>query len=296
MITLAQLSDVHLAPVAPPRLAELNLKQALGWFNWQRKRKAQHLRTVLDAVVADLQAQQPDHIAVTGDLVNMGLPAEQEAAYHWLQSLGPPEVVTAIPGNHDVYGVSAADPGIERWRPYMTSTWNSVRSGFPFVKIIGQVALIGASSAVPTPVFFATGALGQAQRDALGRILADLGQAGFLRVLLIHHPPLPGQADRFRRLDDAGPLAAVLAQHGAELVLHGHNHRPMYAQTPGPRGPIPVVGAPSASACPTLHQPGAGYSLLKLTLEAGRCAIQLTRRTYGSGGTIASTEQRVLGR
>ena len=47
--------------------------------------------------------------------------------------------------------------------------------------------------------------------------------------VLIHHPPLPGQAKRFRGLEDAAGLEAVLSRHGAELVMHGHNHRNMLA-------------------------------------------------------------------
>ena len=39
--TLAHLSDVHLAPVPWPRLAELDAKRALGLANWHRKRKRQ---------------------------------------------------------------------------------------------------------------------------------------------------------------------------------------------------------------------------------------------------------------
>ncbi len=294
MITLGQLSDVHLAPVPAPRLTGLNAKQALGWINWQRKRKAHHVRAVLDAVVADLKGQHVDHLAVTGDLVNIGLPDEQALALTWLKSLGSPETVTALPGNHDVYGVRPADPGIERWRPYMTGNWGEARSSFPFVKTIGPIALIGVSSAVPTPLFFATGELGQIQRDALERTLVALKQAGVLRVLLIHHPPLPGQADRLRRLNDSPQLTALLARAGAELVLHGHNHRPMYAETPGPQGPIPVVGAPSASALPGQHEPGAGYNLLRLSIEGAHCHIHLTRRTYQPDGTISTTEQRRL--
>lgn len=290
--TLAHLSDVHLAPLPAHRLLGLNAKQALGLINWHRTRKAHHLRSVLDAMVRDVHASSPDHIAVTGDLVNLGLPQEQEAALAWLGSLGPPEAVTVIPGNHDVYGISSNDPGTERWRPYMGAEGGA--TGFPFVKKLGKIALIGLSSAMPTPLFFATGRLGAAQRAALAETLAALRQSGFVRVVLIHHPPLPGLADRFRRLDDASELAQVLTQNGAELVLHGHNHRPMLNVVHGAAGPIPVVGAPSASASPGQHEPGAGYNLLRLSLEAGRCQVHLTRRVFGSGGVIATTEQRLL--
>jgi hypothetical protein len=40
---------------------------------------------------------------------------------------------------------------------------------FPFVRRRGPLALIGVSSAVPTPPLMATGRLGRAQLDALDR-------------------------------------------------------------------------------------------------------------------------------
>ena len=58
---------------------------------------------MLDALVSDLQAQAPDQIAVTGDLVNLALEAEFAPARTWLKSVGSPDGVTVMPGNHDAY-------------------------------------------------------------------------------------------------------------------------------------------------------------------------------------------------
>ena len=101
--TLAHLSDPHLPPLPAARLRDLAGKRALGYLNWTRNRHKYHRREVLDALVADMQAQQPDHIAVTGDLVNLALEAEFAPAQAWLESVGTPQQVTVIPGNHDAY-------------------------------------------------------------------------------------------------------------------------------------------------------------------------------------------------
>ena len=74
--TLAHLSDPHLPPLPKPRLIELAGKRALGYVNWTRNRHKYQRREVLDALVTDVRAQAPDHIAVTGDLVNLALEAE----------------------------------------------------------------------------------------------------------------------------------------------------------------------------------------------------------------------------
>ncbi|WP_457825368.1 hypothetical protein, partial [Staphylococcus aureus] len=71
-VRFAWLSDVHL-PLAGFPLRYWNLKRVLGWLNWQRKRRFIHTREALDLIVADMKAQKPDHILVSGDLINLGL-------------------------------------------------------------------------------------------------------------------------------------------------------------------------------------------------------------------------------
>lgn len=287
-----------------PRWRDLTPKRALGYVNWHRQRKYVHRREVLDALVADLMTHCPDHIAVTGDLINIGMPQELAAARIWLETLGSPDLISAIPGNHDAYGWIRGDQGFERWRNYMRGNEPGIgrafgpaqghHSGFPFVKTFGRVALIGTSSAVPTPPLWASGRLGKSQRRALASILRATGDDGLCRVLLIHHPPLPGQANRLRGLEDAAELAAILAREGAELVLHGHNHRSMLDYAKGPTGPIPVVGVPSASAQPGSHTPPARYNLISIVPNGKNWRIALTGYEYGISGQMSEASRLEL--
>jgi len=91
MFVLAHVSDPHLAPLPRARWTELAGKRAAGFINWHRKRHLIHRAEVLARVVADIAASAPDHIAVTGDLVNISLEREYAPAAAWLQSLGTPE-------------------------------------------------------------------------------------------------------------------------------------------------------------------------------------------------------------
>src|SRR5262249_13785552 len=103
VFTLAHLSDIQLSPMPRARRRELIGKRVLGYVNWHRGRKLVHRRDILDVLTRDIAERRPDHVAVTGDLVNLGLPGEFVLAAEWLRHLGPPERVTAIPGNHDAY-------------------------------------------------------------------------------------------------------------------------------------------------------------------------------------------------
>src|ERR1700729_3804388 len=187
--TLAHLSDPHLPPLPAARLRDLTGKRALGYLNWKRNRRKFHRRDVLDALVSDIRAQVPDHIAVTGDLVNLALEAEFAPAKAWLESVGSPERVTAVPGNHDAYIRATADRFADEWGSYLAGDVAPTHGiAFPALRRRGPLALIGVSSAVPTPPLMATGWLGKDQMDALERLLVTLASEPAFRILLIHHP------------------------------------------------------------------------------------------------------------
>ena len=270
--TLAHLSDPHLAPLPRPRLLDLAGKRVLGYLNWTRNRHKFHKRHVLDALVSDMQEQVPDHIAVTGDLVNLALEAEFAPAQQWLESVGAPDRVTVIPGNHDAYVRMTRDRHTQAWGNYLAGDEKpDGGAAFPFVRRRGPLALIGLSSAVPTPPLMATGWLGRTQLDALERVLTGLPAEQAFRVLLIHHP-LHSDA-RTKRLTDSGQLLALLKQHGVELVLHGHDHVHSTIWVDGPNGKIATIGVPSASAVAHGRHPAAAYNLFSIEREgaAWRC-------------------------
>jgi 3',5'-cyclic AMP phosphodiesterase CpdA len=279
--TLAHLSDPHLAPLPAPSLRELIGKRVTGYLHWTRTRHNIHRRAVLDALVADLRAQRPDHIAITGDLVNIALEAEFAPARAWLQSVGTPEHVTVVPGNHDAYARATQRRFAEIWRYYLRGDGALTADPitFPFVRRRGPLALIGVSSAVPTPPFMATGWLGQAQRDALDGILSQLSSEQAFRVLLIHHPLRSDS--RHKRLTDADELLVLLKRYGVELILHGHDHIHSTMWFDGPRGHIPAVGAPSASAIAHGHYPAAAYNLFSIERDGDVWRCEQTVRGFG---------------
>jgi 3',5'-cyclic AMP phosphodiesterase CpdA len=270
--TLAHLSDPHLPPLPAARLRDLANKRVLGYLNWRRNRRKFHRRDVLDALMSDIRTQAPDHIAVTGDLVNLSLETEFAPARAWLESVGTPDRVTVIPGNHDAYVRATQHRFAETLGNYLDSDDAPDRGAtFPFLRRRGPLALIGVSTAVPTPPLMATGRLGHAQLGELERMLAEISGEQMFRVLLIHHP-LRSES-RIKRLTDAPDLLALLARHGVELILHGHDHVHSTIWIEGPAGTIPVVGVPSASALAHGRYPAAAYNLFSILRDgaAWRC-------------------------
>jgi 3',5'-cyclic AMP phosphodiesterase CpdA len=268
---LAHLSDPHLPPLPKARLSELAGKRALGYLNWTRNRRKYYRREVLDALVSDMQAQTPDHIAITGDLVNLALEAEFAPARQWLTNVGEPHLVTAIPGNHDAYVRRTKHRFVEAFGEYLGGDDNSGDTAFPFVRRRGPIALIGLSSAVPTAPFMATGTLGRDQIEALEQVLAALATEQAFRVLLVHHPLRSDS--RPKRLTDSTKLLALVRKHGVELILHGHDHVHSTMWFEGPDGKIPSIGVPAASALARGRHPAAAYNLYAIERDgnAWRC-------------------------
>ncbi|HEX3938970.1 MAG TPA: metallophosphoesterase [Xanthobacteraceae bacterium] len=291
MFTLAHLSDLHMA--IEPRGSQLLSKRGLGLINWRRKRNSIHRRNVLDALTRDLKAQRAGHIAVTGDLVNFSLPAEYALARDWLKSLGAPRDVTVLPGNHDVYVRGVESLPAQYWGDYMRGDDGLER--FPFVRRRDNVALIALSSGVATGPFMATGKLGTRQLARFAEALDQTRDA--FRVVLIHHPPRSPVQRYLRRLTDAAAFRRVLAEKGAELLLHGHDHRSALIWLDGPGGrKIPAAGVPSASAQSAHGEEGAAaYHLFTIDGTASansRC--EMITRQRGADGTIREAGRKNL--
>jgi 3',5'-cyclic AMP phosphodiesterase CpdA len=284
---LAHLSDLHATPVRLRHPGEILNKRLLGWLSWRLRRRHEHRAAVLEALAAELARFAPDHVAVTGDLTQLGLEDEFHAAARWLGRLGGPDRVSVVPGNHDVYVKTEHARTWTPWLPFLAPLPAGAAAArgirFPTVRRCAGLALVCASSARATPPLLATGRLGRAQRERLEQALAELREEGAFRVLLLHHPPVPGESAR-RRLTDAKALRDVLARIGAELVLHGHSPGSHFAEVPGPKGPIPVVGAPSASALGR-RRPSerAGYHLYRVAPDRSLTCEVRTLRPDGRG-------------
>jgi 3',5'-cyclic AMP phosphodiesterase CpdA len=283
---LVHISDPHLAPLPKPRAGELMSKRILGYLSWMRRRRNIHRMEVLEALERDLAAEGYDHLAITGDLTNISLPDEFSAAARWLERLGPPEKLSVIPGNHDSYVPLDWAESWGKWAAYMGSNFNGVHtlpgdfSHFPAIRQIGQVALIGLSTAIPTPWGFASGTLGEEQLEKLESTLEETKAKGLCRVVLLHHPPA-GKISARKRLTDAHKFQDVISRKGAELILHGHDHSFQMAQLPGPEGDVPVYGVPSASAARGKgRHPPAQYLIFSIANDEDRWRTTVRLRAY----------------
>lgn len=289
MFTLAHLSDPHLSPLPAARMTELIGKRVTGYINWHRKRRFRHDPAALAAIVADMKSQSPDHIAVTGDIANIALPDEFNHGRDWLESLGSAHDVSFVPGNHDIYVPEAAAYAARRWGANMSD--DEGLPGFPYLRKRGPMALIGLSTGVPTAPLLATGWLGTKQLTALAVLLNELKSQNLFRVVLIHHPPVTTAA-RHKRLLDAAVFLRIVAAHGADLVLHGHDHVHMINWLDGPNGTtVPAIGVPSASGALGTKADPAAYHLYRLDGAPRAWSCEVISRGLSAGGGIVEQKR-----
>ncbi len=279
------------------------LKRVLGRLSWKFNRSKIHDPAVAQAIVDDIKSASPDHVALTGDLVNVAALSEFERGAKWLREFGNPDWISFVPGNHDAYVAVRWEHGMSRFAPYMdgdmtiaaTETSAHLAAGFPYVRLRRNLALIGLSSAQPQSLLKAAGTVGNRQLQALTKLLHKLKAKGYYRAVMIHHPPLPGLAPDRKALTDAAALLDVLSQEGAELVIHGHNHREMRNEIQGPSEKIPVIGVPSASSNGHRHHEPAAWNLYEISRNQGNWQTQVSIRAWDpKSRSIVSTRQFIL--
>lgn len=299
MFKLAHISDIHLGPLPSLTFRELASKRITGYVNWHSNRAKHMITNTLDLVVADMRAREPDHLAITGDLVNLATGIEIRAAAKWLQDTGGPLQTSVVPGNHDAYVPGAHDKAMSAWYDFVRGDddpliWEKDFKLFPTIRRRGPVAMIGCSTSIATPPFAATGYFGSRQARETAELLKAAGREGLFRVVMIHHPPIRGAASSHKRMIGIRRFAAAISTGGAELVLHGHTHlNTLYwLESHGKR--VPVVGIASASQGPGGHKPPAAYNLFSISGHANAWKLDWQRFGMDAAANMTRQHQQLL--
>jgi 3',5'-cyclic AMP phosphodiesterase CpdA len=280
---LAHFSDLHLLSLDGVKKLQYANKRWIGAMNLLSNRGRHYHTEAFDDMVVDLNSQNIDHIICTGDITNLAFAQEFAFARERFDklTLGPSNV-TVLPGNHDSYVEEGAQHYAAAFGAYYAPDddwrWSSPSAGdrkepgdnkddqcWPSVRVRGDLALIGLSTSLKTPWFTAWGKVGQLQLARLRSVLKDARLAGKVRVVAIHHPPAGARAfSIIRGLRDHAAFADVIKDAGAELIIHGHEHRNMHEQLQGPGGAVSVLGVPSGTYEANKPERTARYRIIEI--------------------------------
>ncbi|MFO0762222.1 MAG: metallophosphoesterase [Byssovorax sp.] len=223
MTQIAHLSDFHLlddghaARRGRDRLRLSFLSFGRPRDHHDRRRRALH-------ALVDARRSGAQHLVLTGDLTEEGLPAQFEVLGEVLRESGwQPARVTLVPGNHDAYA------GERAWSEALAGPLAAYHPtsipGVP-VQLAGAV-LLPLSTAVHQPVMRSAGAIAEGELRAASAAASDSKGRGTPLLVAMHHPPgrhpVPGM-HWIDGLEDHAAIGAILDRHDHVHVLHGHTH------------------------------------------------------------------------
>jgi 3',5'-cyclic AMP phosphodiesterase CpdA len=209
-----------------------------------------HDEVLAGGLAAEVDAQNPDLIVVSGDFAQVGSAGEFAAARAFLDTLTAP--VFAVPGNHDV---PARNLLLRFVAPYALYRRYIAMDLEPFLEVDGvAIAGIKTSRRARWGLNWSHGSISHDQLDDLDDRFAK-AKPEAVRIVVAHHPLLQpeGEVQRvMRRVDRADQALATFAQLGVRLVLSGHFHlsyvrRHEHAgevKEGEPTGPRKAAGAP----------------------------------------------------
>ena len=274
---IAHFSDVHctINPLIrrPHRVIGKRIMGSLNYFFGGRRTHFSHSDRRLELLLADVDAQSPDHVVCTGDLTQMSFPEEFEtAAKIFGQRLESPSRFTVIPGNHDRY-TKATDQGrhFENWFGSICA-----EGTFPFTKRLSDsVTLVGLDPCRATGMADSSGLLGKEQLSALKEVLRQLSAENQFVIIALHYAPFRrnGNPDRPNHgLRDLDSFLEIVEQEGASvrMVIHGHIHGAYQLDRNGCTYLCSGSATDLYGAC--------GYNLYDIDPEQG--LIQVTRRLW----------------
>ena len=177
--------------------------------------------SVVAALLAELNDDPPDLVAVSGDLTQGARIKEFHAARSFLDQLRAPTL--AVPGNHDISPYNLLERfsnPYTRWRrlisPDTSPLWRNE-----------VVAVLGLNSARRLGLHW-DWSRGRVTRKRLLALLMRLDSlpANLIKVVVVHHPLLPpGDAPETPVVGGSIAALRALEARKVRLVLAGHLHR-----------------------------------------------------------------------
>jgi 3',5'-cyclic AMP phosphodiesterase CpdA len=176
---------------------------------------------VVRALVAELNANPPDLLAISGDLTQGARRGEFKAARAFIDAVHAPALV--VPGNHDITPYDLPErffAPYRRWHEEISRDTEPVWQD-------GTVAVLGLNTA-RRGQWHLDWSRGRVTRRRLDKLLGKLDAlpAALQRVVVAHHPLMPPETSPMTTVVGGAKRAlAALAKHGVRLVLAGHLHR-----------------------------------------------------------------------
>ena len=223
MTHLAHLSDLHLLEADHGARSGAE-RRRLTFLSAGRKHDAEARRRRAVRALQTAHLRGADHVVITGDLTEDGIPAQYEVLAEVLHESGlAASQVTIVPGNHDAY--ARGDAFAQALRGPLRAYAETSTPGAPVV--LRGMTLLPVSTAMAQPYTFSAGAIERPTLESAAKLAGDSKKGGRALVLAMHHPPQRRAIPLMQWLDglrDHAQVAAILEEHDHVHVVHGHLH------------------------------------------------------------------------
>jgi 3',5'-cyclic AMP phosphodiesterase CpdA len=195
----------------------------------------------LDALRGFIEENQPDAVAVSGDLTQRCSHTEFSNARAYLDSLERTAPCVVIPGNHDIrwLGSVARNLGFAglfreqahrfKYSSYKKHISNDLSPSLevPGAVIAGVNTAHGISRGSITRRFRDLGVIGHVKHADMVRVREAFENAApdAARIVMIHHNPIRGELSGRHGLANTEQALHAFADLGTELILCGHDHQ-----------------------------------------------------------------------
>lgn len=204
-----------------------------GWGDWRTVAVDRRMHTITqisdlhfgrvnsaiaDALLADLHAQPPSLLVVSGDLTQRARPPQFRAAMAFLAKCPTPRLI--IPGNHDVPAVNLFSRLFTPMANYRLHAQEDLAPVYhdDFMTVVGINTAHGLTQK--------GGRIGQLQlAETKEHFDSAAAEGDRLRIVVAHHPFLPSPNQVRRDLVRGAKRAlAAFEQMGVDMILSGHFH------------------------------------------------------------------------
>ncbi|APR74760.1 3',5'-cyclic-nucleotide phosphodiesterase [Minicystis rosea] len=226
MTHLAHLSDLHLLEANHGSRSGAE-RRRLAFLSAGRQHDAEARKRRAVRALQTARRSGADHVVITGDLTEDGIPAQYEVLAEVLHESGlAASQVTIVPGNHDAY--AHGDAFADALRGPLSAYAETSTPGVPVM--LRDMVLLPVSTAMAQPYTFSAGAIAEPTLASARQLAADSKKSGRALVLAMHHPPQRRAIPLMQWLDglrDHAQVAAILEEHDHVHVVHGHLHEIM---------------------------------------------------------------------
>lgn len=186
----------------------------------------------IDAIEAFIQAEQPEVVAISGDLSQRSRAGEFQRAAAFIRDARRVSQVVVVPGNHDVawwhapLGIGHRERLYENYRAYVSPELEPVLR-LPGVTIVGINTSHGVTRRTLTWNVRDISIIGDITRSQIERTRREFAASPSTdaRVVVMHHNPVKGELSQRHGLKHTKQILGAFAEMGVDVVLCGHDHQ-----------------------------------------------------------------------